>query len=603
LTWSGLVIPIGDYAVIGDCRTAALVSRSGSIDWLCLPHFSAPSIFGALLDRRRGGSFALRPRTDDFTATRRYVGPTNVLQTTFATATGKASVTDLMSMPPDLRRIEPMREVLRIVEGVEGELEMLVHAEPRPDYGRSAAGLSARGRLGWAWGWGDELLSLCTDVPLHPGDGAFVRGCFTIRSGETRCFSLCYTGGDIGSIAPLGAAAQMRRQSTLAWWADWARHCNYEGPHRELVLRSALTLKGMTYALSGAVIAAPTTSLPETLGGTRNWDYRYCWLRDAAITMRAFTSLGFMSEASAFLSWLLHATRLTWPELRVVYDVYGRTDMPELELSHWDGYAASQPVRIGNAAVDQFQLDVYGNVAFAAHNFVASGGVLQRDEARLLRGLATSVMRSWRKPDHGMWEVRGMPRQYTSSKVLCWMALHCLSELQHDYGVSMPAGLDAERDAIAAVIERDGFNPELGSYVAELGGAAADASLLLMSTLGYKPANDPRMRGTYAFTRQRLARNGLWSRYERNYDSLGAEGAFGLCSFWAVEHMARSGQLDAARGAFERITLLANDVGLFAEEFDPDTGVQLGNFPQAFTHVGLINAALALAGRAEPSTS
>lgn len=397
---------ISDYAVIGDGRTAALVSREGAIEWLCLPHFSAPSIFGAILDRTRGGAFSISPDAP-YASSRHYLDQTNVLETTFRARNGVVRITDFMPMPASAHRLEPMREVLRIVEGLEGSLALNVVANPRPGYGCKRPSRTSRGALGWAWAWGDELLTLCTDVSLAPtAKDTAIHGRIMISAGAKHYFSLCYAKGDIGCIAPLGAAAEARLNSTIAWWMQWARQCSYDGPYREAVIRSALALKLMTYSLSGGVVAAPTTSLPEALGSVRNWDYRYCWLRDAALTMRAFTGLGFMEEARAFFAWLVHTTRLTWPRLQVLYDVYGRTDVPEHELAYWEGYARSRPVRVGNAAAQQLQLDAYGGLLYAALDFVRSGGELSADEARLLAGFGRTVIELWRCPDNGMWKNR-----------------------------------------------------------------------------------------------------------------------------------------------------------------------------------------------------
>jgi GH15 family glucan-1,4-alpha-glucosidase len=594
--------PIADYAAIGDGRTVALVSGGGVIEWLCLPHFSAPSVFAALLDRDSGGMFAISPERRH-TSTRRYIDDTNVLETTFSTTTGVVRVTDFMPMPADPHRLEPMREVLRIVEGIEGSVALRVIVDPRPDYGRRRARPSRVNALGCAWTWGNELLTLKTDAPLSSSSGTNATALdarVTIAAGSRYSFSLCYTKGDIGCSAPLGAASDRRLASTLAWWKQWASRCSYEGPYRSVVIRSALALQLMTYSLSGGVIAAPTTSLPEALGGNRNWDYRYCWMRDAALTMRAFTGLGFMEEARAFFAWLLHTTRLTRPNLQVLYDVHGRTDVPEFELSHWEGYARSKPVRIGNGAAKQLQLDAYGGVLSAALDYVRSGGEVQPDEARLLAGFGKCVLKIWTEPDSGIWEIRGDSRHYTHSKVLCWVALDCLLQL-HERGVIEvdTARIRAGREEIAHAIESRAFNMQLQSYVQTFDGDKADASLLLMACLGYKDPNDPRMRGTYDLICKRLGRNGLLYRYERDVDGLPpGEGAFGICSFWAVDHLVCRGDVDAARKIFEHVISLANDLGLFAEEIDPEDGSQLGNFPQAFTHVGAIFAALSLA-RAE----
>jgi GH15 family glucan-1,4-alpha-glucosidase len=589
---------IQDYALIGDCRAAALVSRRGSIDWFCLPHFSGPSVFGALLDQERGGHFAVHPAAS-CDVRRRYVGASGVLETTFHTERGSLRLTDLLPVPDGTGALAPMREVLRLVEGIEGTVELEVLFAPRPDYARAVPRIARRGALGWACAWGDEVLLLHADIPLEPTpDGAGLRGRARVAAGERCALSLSYAKDDIGVIAPLGQAAERRLRATLGWWEAWSGGLRYDGPWRDAVLRSAITLKLLSFAPSGAVVAAPTASLPEWVGADRNWDYRYCWLRDAALTMRAFTGLGLREEARAFLAWLLHATRLTWPKLQVVYDVYGRTALRERCLDHLSGHRGSLPVRIGNAAHGQVQLDVYGEVVLAAHDYVLSGGRLQRDEVRALVGLGRTACRHWREPDQGIWEIRGAPRQHTFSKVLCWLALDRLLDLHARGILRVPeAAFRRERAAIAEAIETWGFNPAVGSYTAELNGEAPDAALLLMACLGYRPATDPRMRGTYNHIEQRLGRSyGLLLRYEEGHDGFASpEGAFGICGFWAVDNLVGRGELEAAERRFAGLLSFANDLGLLAEEIDPRTGAALGNFPQAFTHVGLINAALALA--------
>ena len=582
---------IGDYALIGDCRSAALVSKSGSIDWLCLPHFSGPSVFAALLDPERGGRFAIAP-AGPFEATRRYRGRTAVLETMFRTPGGSARLVDAMILGNSARNLEPAREIVRIVEGVDGAVDLDVHYAPRPDYARARPRLRRRGK-DWLCTWRDQLLLLRTDRPLEArGDGA--GGRIRLLAGERLCFSLSHEKGDIAILLPLDGPASARVGATAAWWEGWAGACSCAGRHRDAVLRSALTLKLMTFALSGAVVAAPTTSLPEWIGGGRNWDYRYCWLRDAALTMRAFTSLGLSGEAGAFLRWLLHATALTRPRLGVMYDIFGRTGLTESELDHLGGYRGSRPVRIGNGACDQLQLDVYGGVIAAAAEYAGSGGTLQRDQRRLLAGFGRIVCGIWREPDHGIWEIRGQKRHYLFSKLMCWFALDRLLALNDRVKLGIPIDRVAkERAAIAETIESRGFNRRLSSYVGVLDGDRVDAALLLMPCLGY---GDPaRLRTTFERIEARLGRGGLICRYEQGYDPLASpEGAFGLCSFWAVENLARRGEVDRAEALFDRILARANDLGLFGEEIDPDNGEALGNFPQAFTHVGLINAAYAI---------
>ena len=545
----------------------------------------------------RGGSCALRPRDPFFTVSRRYVDRTAVLETDFTTDNGSVRLLDLMPIDEGGRSLRPMREILRAVEGMGGTVEIEVRLDLQPDYARRHPRPRKRGRLGWTYVWGDEVLAVRSDIELRLESDVLV-GTAALGVGERRYLSLAYTKSDPAVLPPLHEHAEERISDTIHWWREWADRCRYDGPYREPVVRSAVTLKLLTYALSGAIVAAPTTSLPEAIGKGRNWDYRYCWLRDAGLTTQALLATGYREEAMAFLGWMLHATRLSWPELQVMYDVFGRTRLNESELTHLAGYAGSRPVRIGNAAHRQRQLDIYGEVVTAAHAAVAGNGRLDSESARMLTGLGDVVCRQWRESDSSIWEVRGPLRHYTFSKVMCWAALDGLLKL-HDDGalVLSSAKVDAfgrERAAIEQAIERRGFNAALGSYTSVLDGDKVDASLLLMACIGYKDAGDPRMRATYDRIHQRLGRNGLLHRYERFDGMDGVEGAFGICGFWAIDNLAKRGDLDAAERRFHHMLSFANDLGLFAEEIDIASGAALGNFPQAFTHVGLINAAVAI---------
>lgn len=589
---------IADYAVIGDCRSAALISRSGSIDWLCRPRFDSPSLFAALLDPENGGRFAVRP-TAPFSTRRHYVGDTNVLETTFFTERGVLRLTDLMPVDSERNKRKQLwaaHQILRKVECLKGEVEIEAVCDPRPNYGRERCLPSDRGALGLYYEHRGRSFILRSEMPfaISPrSSAAHLR--YTLRAGETRHISTVYTEREPSFIPPLGEEAERRIRASLDWWSAWSDRCTYRGPFEPMVRRSALVLKLMTYAPSGAVVAAPTTSLPEWPGGVRNWDYRYCWLRDASLTLRSLYELGYADEANAFIDWLLHATRLTWPELQIIYDVHGETRLKESELEHLAGFSGSRPVRIGNNASSQLQLDIYGEVIDAVYEFVRRGGRLDASTARLLVGFGKTACRRWREPDEGIWEVRGGRKHHTYSKAMCWIALDRLLRLhQAGHLKKVPVALfQAEKDALRSEIERRGYNTRINSYVSTLDGNDLDASLLLLSRFGYLDARSERARRTREAIREQLGRNGLLYRYQAIDDGLpGSEAAFGICSFWGVADLALAGEVDQAETLFARILDYANDVGLFAEEIDPDSGAALGNFPQAFTHVGLIDAAL-----------
>jgi GH15 family glucan-1,4-alpha-glucosidase len=596
---------IHDYAVIGDCRTAALVSRDGSIDWLCWPRFDSPAIFGALLDDS-AGRWTLAP-TAVAASERRYIDDTNVLETRLRSPSGSVVLTDLMPVASeDEKRVLllPDHEILRVVECEDGEVEMQLRLEPHPDYARRQPRIRDAGSQGIRIETREGVLVLRTDMPGITVDRGGVRARATLRAGQTLHASLTFADDWPAVLPPLGAWSRDAVSRSVAWWRKWSSQIEYDGPARDAVVRSALVLKLLDYAPSGAVVAAPTTSLPERVGGDLNWDYRYCWLRDASLTVRALFGLGCVDEADAFMSWLLHTTRLTQPALRILYNVYGNQPADEQILKHLGGYRASRPVRIGNAATEQIQLDVYGEVIDAATHFVRTGGTVDRDTARMLCGFGNYVCRHWQEPDEGIWEPRSGKGRNTHSHVLCWTALDRLLQLHangHLAGAPV-AEYVKHRELIRREVQARAWNTTLDSYVARLDEDRLDASLLLLAWYGFEDAGGERMRKTYARIQERLgAGNSLLYRY-RTADSPG-EGAFGICSFWGAEYLALGGGTEhEARDAFERLCGYANDVGLFAEEIDPETGAALGNFPQAFTHVGLINTALTLSRRLEGET-
>jgi GH15 family glucan-1,4-alpha-glucosidase len=608
---------IGDYAAIGDGRSVALVGRDGSIDWLCWPRFDSPSVFGRILDPT-GGHWRIAPvaplRTE-----RRYIEDTNVLQTRFETETGTLVLTDFMPVASEKekeRLMLPEREILRLVECEGGEVELWWSFEPRPRYGLRAARVRTAGQLGLRVETGAGLLTLRTDLPLEIGGDGRAGGRARLSSGASLQASLTLANQGPAVLPPLGEWSRAALDRTVHWWQSWVSIARYDGPCRAAVIRSALALKLMVFAPSGAVVAAPTTSLPERIGGPLNWDYRFCWLRDASLTVRALTGLGYMNEAHAFVNWLLHATRLTRPELRVLYDVYGNPPPPERTLDHLAGYRSSRPVRIGNLAVGQRQLDIYGEVIDAVTHFVRGGGTLDREAEGVLRAWGEYICRHWDEPDEGIWEPRTGRAYHTHSRVLSWVALDRLLQLHAKDHVrwAPTAKFEENREAIRRQVESRAWNHEVGSYVAEPGSDRMDASLLLLAWYGFEPAGSDRMRQTYQRIRERLgAGDGLLYRYhadakvrrdatpvEQGETFSRGEGAFGISSFWAAEYLALGGgTIDEARELLERLCEYANDVGLFAEEIDPASGAALGNFPQAFTHVGLINAALSLARRLE----
>lgn len=590
---------IGDYAAIGDCRTVGLISRHGSLDWLCLPHFHSASVFAALLDCHRGGRFSIAP--DETGGSRRhYLAETNVLETVFETPSGSFRLLDCMPVHDGKSDTLPdaEREVLRVIEGISGEPTVRIAYEPRPDYARTPVRIRERGSLGWACETRGMLLNLLTDVPLRSSpDSSGAEGLTTLKPGEKRYFSLTLSAEEVGVLAPLGCAADERVEYTLDWWRRWSERCRYEGPYRDAVLRSALILKLLTSAVSGSVVAAPTASLPEHLGGGRNWDYRYCWLRDASIILPTFVRLGYAEEAGAFFNWFMHATRLTAPRLQVMYDIFGHTRLKERVLGHLDGYRGSSPVRIGNDATLQLQLDVYGSVVRAATAFIEADGELDATERGLLRQFCGLVCQQWQEPDNGIWEVRNQQRHNTYSKLMCWSALDCFLRLHASghLGGEAPDGMREQMDAIRDAIESRAFHPSRDSYVGAFDGDEVDAALLAIPQCGFAEPSAPRMIATFDRITRELGHGPLLYRYPQGYDGIEEpDGAFLLCSFWAVTYLADLGRVGEAEARFERLVGLANDVGLLSEEVEAETGELRGNFPQAFVHASLVNSAIAI---------
>jgi GH15 family glucan-1,4-alpha-glucosidase len=581
--------PIADYAIIGCTRSAALISRAGSIDWLAWPRFDAPSVFARILDWQRGGFFSVAPAIP-FSATRRYVDDTNVLETTFETDSGAAKLIDLMPVMSEeakQTRLTPFRQILRRIACVRGEVPVEVVYAPRPDYARVTPRLEQR-RDSIVCEWKARVLNLRSDAAFAI-EGATATSRFTLHAGEARTFALGYDDHTPAVFARLGAE---EIDESIAYWREWSSQLECGGPYRDLVMRSALVLKLLTYAPSGAIVAAATTSLPEAMGGVRNWDYRYCWLRDASFTVAALYDCGFEREGAAFVDWLLYSTRLTQPRLQVLYDVFGESRVPERELPHLDGYRGSKPVRIGNNAHGQFQLDVYGELLSAIDEAAQRGERIDRDVRRVIDRVASMVLKRWREPDAGIWEKRGGLCQHVHGKVMAWLALDCAESL----GCRLK-GLAEAKQAIRDEVMTRGFDAQRNTFVDIYGSSDVDAALLYIARVHFIEPNDPRMLGTIDAIRSALGRNGLLYRYDttRVDDGLPpGEGAFLACSFWLAEALALAGKRDEARKVFEDAAAHANDVGLYSEEVDVETGALLGNFPQALTHIGLMNAALAL---------
>ncbi len=590
--------PIADYAVIGDSRSAALVSREGSIDWLCWPRFDSRSVFARILDAERGGYFSIAPAIP-FSPKRRYLDGTNVLETTFETDRGSVCLLDLMPALTEEqkhRRMLPFRQLLRRVEALSGSVPMVATYAPRPDYGRVQPALEFRSGGAVSCTARPEVWHLRSNVELQI-DGPQATARFELREGERRYFALSYESHAPAIFGSIGEAADEEIDSTIAFWKRWSSQLTYDGPYRQHVLRSALVLKLLAYAPSGGVVAAVTTSLPEKIGGIRNWDYRFCWLRDASFTVDALYDCGFDVEGAAFVDWLLYATRLTQPHLQILYDVFGESRLPETTLDHLDGYCGSRPVRIGNAAHDQFQLDIYGDLLAAVEEYTNRGEELYSDTRMLVRRLADRVVKRWREPDSGVWEKRSGRKQHVHAKVMAWSALDCACRLAQKGVVKDRRDLwERTKDDIKRDILEHGFNRQLNSFVAVYDSNELDSSLLYASRVGFLQGDDPRLLGTIEAIRRTLGRDDLLYRYEKRTDDglPPGEGAFLACSFWLVEALAIAKRFDEAEAVFEKVCQRGNDLGLFSEEIDVESGALLGNYPQALTHIGLMCAALRL---------
>jgi GH15 family glucan-1,4-alpha-glucosidase len=589
--------PIENYALIGNLRTAALVDRTGSIDWLCIPRFDSSACFAALLGSADNGRWLLAPKSGVKQIRRRYRDDTLILETEFETESGVATVVDFM---PAAERSEQI-DLIRVVKGFRGQVPMRTEVIFRFDYGRTLPWVRKRD-YGLSAVSGPSAIAFRTAVPLRSENYTTVSE-FTVSEGQTVSFRL--TGYPSNEDEPVEIDATSTLDATEQWWRDWAARCTCRGEWRDAVVRSLITLKALAYAPTGGIVAAPTTSLPESLGGPRNWDYRFCWLRDSTFTLYALLICGYVDEARAWREWLLRAIAGHPQDTQIMYGVAGERMLTELELPWLAGYEKSAPVRIGNAAHQQFQLDVYGEVIDTLH--VARKYKLERNEDawRLQIALMDFLETAWKQPDEGIWEVRGPRRDFTHSKVMAWVAVdRSIKEIRQGFGEGPLDRWLALRDEIHRDVCTRGFDTERNAFVQYYGSKSLDASLLMMPLVGFLPAKDPRVVSTVSAIERELIYHGLVLRYptETGVDGLPpGEGAFMPCTFWLADNYALAGRHQEARDLFLRLLDLRNDVGLLSEEYDPVLHRQLGNFPQAFTHVSLINTAHNLMPAAGPA--
>ncbi|MGE0026363.1 MAG: glycoside hydrolase family 15 protein [Thermoleophilia bacterium] len=594
--------PIASYGMLSDCSSAALVSRTGSIDWLCLPRFDSPAVFARLLDPR-AGHWSIRPR-EPFRMTRRYLDGTLVLQTTFTTATGTIRLTDALAFVAGQRGhdlgLDAPHELLRSVEGLGGSVDVVMQLAPRPEYGLVIPLLRVTDAGARTFG-GPNQIAVSSGVPIE-AEGGTAHATFQVRAGERVGFCLTWAPAESSppeTCAPMSVPDRI--EDTVMAWRSWEdAHDIYEGPRRGLIRLSSRVLKGLSYRPTGAIVAAATTSLPEGVGGERNWDYRYAWIRDASLTMQALYIGTCPDEVTDFVSFMTSSAGGGADDesaLQIMYGIGGEHDLAERVLPHLRGWRDSRPVRVGNGAWDQTQLDVFGELMDAIHLYRERLGDLHPEIRRFAAALADAAAARWREPDAGMWEMRGAPRHHLSSKLQCWVALDRAVALARRLGRFADAPRwAAERDRIRAAILERGWSARRGAFAQAFDSDELDAAALLMPIVGFLPAADGRMRSTIEAIARDLTEDGLVLRYRTegglNADGLhGEEGGFIICSFWLAQCLAQLGEVDRAEELFDRLSGYANDLGLLAEQVEPATGALLGNFPQAFSHVGLIAAA------------
>src|ERR671933_1997731 len=597
--------PIGDYGLIGDCHSAALVSSHGSIDWLCLPRFDSPSIFARILDVERTDAWSLHP-TGQFHAQHQYLEYTNVLETIFTSDQGRVRLLDFMPILPEVTSgtVSSLRTVLRIVEGIDGKMELESNCAPRLGYGKVTPAFVMHGTE-----VSFDRYRLTGPTAWRGNEATGTISCrTTVRSGERLAFALRYEAEDRHPAMDVNAPFKAL-QATIDFWRSWAAHCTYHGPYRDAVIRSALTLKLLTYSPMGAIVAAPTTSLPEEIGGVRNWDYRFTWIRDASFTLYALLLAGYVDEDDPFFDWIVHTVKVEGTGIRILYPISPDGTVDEQTLDYLAGYRGSAPVRIGNGASNQVQLDVYGEVLDALHFAWKVGRFNPAAVWDHFHPLVDWVVDNWQQPGSGIWEVRGGLRNFVYGKVMCWVALDRAIDMAEDLGLPGDvARWRTERERIRTAVFEHGWSERLGAFKQSFEDEYLDAATVLLPVVGFVEGDDPRMLSTIDAILDHLVVDDLCYRYLDAPEGLtGGEATFVLCTFWLIVALILAAREDEAQRLFERMLARATSLGLYAEEIDPTTNRHLGNFPQAFSHIGLINAAVSLAhagkvGRLQPES-
>lgn len=588
-------LPISAYGLIGNGLTSSLVSRDGSIDWACFPRFDSPSVFCRILDSKKGGHFQIHPE-GNFDSSRKYIPETAVLKTSFHTPSGDVELIDFMPITQESAEADQYPSVVRIVNCTRGRVDMLLDLQPRFEYGNFTPRLEFADSATCEFSHERQRLILKSTIDLSPPDCEGLISKFSLASGQSACVELYSFVHATDSKIAFNFDATKLLNEAVRHWGEWASKCSYRGAYRDEVLRSALTLKLLTYEPTGAIIAAPTTSLPEEIGGVRNWDYRFTWLRDATFMVDALYAAGFGGDAGRFVDWLCEYAKACNGELQIAYGVAGEKEAPERKLCHLEGYRCSQPVRVGNHAFTQFQLDTFGELLSCIDSCRQHGHDLETEQWEFFRLLVDQVCERWREPDQGIWEVRSGPKHFVHSKVMAWVAVHraTLAAEQMGFEADLPRWKSTSKEIYDEVMQK-GWDDKIGCFIQAYDSPILDAANLRLPLVGFMSATHPKMKATIERTEQLLTKDGLVYRYLDADDGLpGGEATFAICTFWLVQNLIALGEHKKAQKYLDHVLSFGNDLGLFAEEIEPTTREQLGNFPQGFTHVGLINAAVQL---------